>query len=124
MNMYDILLALLLVSLNIGSFLLLDVSKRFNVNKNKLSVGFVVLLCGVVSFLLVDSRERVVMSFYISVCLFGCLGLKFLMFKLFPPKETQSRGVRIVRKIIDSYFMPIFVLQMSVLQCMYLLLWG
>ena len=97
------------MSLNIGSFLLLDVSKKFNVNKKKLLVGFAVLVCGVISFLLFDSQERAVMSFYISVCLFGSLGLKFLMFKLFPPKETQIRGVRIVRKIIDSYFMPIFV---------------
>ncbi len=121
---YNVLLVLMLVSLNVISFLLLDVRKRFNVNKQKLWLAFAVLLCGVIIFLLFNSGEYLLMPFYISICLFCLLGVKFLMFRFFPRKKNVDKVTRIIGKMIDLYFMPFFVLHASIMQCMYLLVWN
>jgi hypothetical protein len=124
--MLDLLFALLLVCLNLSTFLLMSVNLKIKVkvDKKKLGMFFILLLIIVIAFIIFNP-ERYLASFYMSAALIALFGIRFLIYKfLSPPPETEDKRRQVARNIFDSVFFPLFVIFFSFAQCMSLLVWN
>jgi hypothetical protein len=124
--MQNFIFALLLVSLNISTFLLFAVNPRITIARDKklLSVSTGVLLTIVIGFVFFGP-PKYLGTFYMSAAIFTLFGLRFLIAKfLSVPLESEPKQRQLVKNFFDTVLFPVIMLFFCIIQCLSLLVWN
>ena len=121
----NFIFALLLISVNVGVFLLLDSNLKISIKIDKRRVMLLLVpIIVLVVILLVLNPDEYRMSFYMSAALATMMILRLAIYKLATIESgNDNHSNRIVRRFFNTVVFPFFVVFISFAQCMYLLVW-
>ncbi len=121
--MWDIPFAIALITLNISFFLWLSVSRSIKLSRKRSLLFASLALFAALIFLYLNS-EKYMVVFYMSLALMALMAMRFAIDKILSRPLGNDNSTRNYFNFFDSFIFPLFVLFISIAQCVFLFLFS